>query len=429
MINFYIIFIKIGSIHYIMSQDTQYLIIGSGIAGYNALKELLNRNPKVKITMITSDKYYPYDRPPLSKDYLRGKVQKENIFFEQSDFYKRENLRVMLNTSVKKLNPKEKMAELDNGDTIRFEKALIATGGRPRKLGIPGENSSRVFYLRTLEDCDRIKEMAKNSKNAVIVGGGFIGVEVASSLTMLGVKTTVIEVMPYIWNTFVDEKISKFVQQYFENHGVTFLLNDGVKEIADKENKKEVITNSGKRIQADFVLIAVGITPNVEIAQQSGLEVNNGIIVNEFLETNQKDVYAAGDIANVLDPATGKRRRIEHWNNADYTGKLAARNMLGSKEKYDFLSSIWSDIFDLHIESAGDTRDYDEYIIRGKYDLQGPSFNVIYVKGDLIKGYLAINRDFDELNVLNDIILKKVSISGRKQQLGNESFNLKDLLS
>lgn len=412
-----------------MSHETEYLIIGSGIAGYNALKELLNRNPKAKITMVTADKYYPYDRPPLSKEYLRGKVDREKIFFESPDFYKRENLQVMLNTSVKKIDTKEKIAELENGDTIKFEKALITTGGRPRKLGIPGENSSRVFYLRTLEDCDKIKEAARNSKNAVIIGGGFIGIEAASSFTMLGVKTTVIEVMPYIWSTFVDEKISRFVQQYFENHGVSFLLNESVKEIGDKGNRKEVVTTSGKRLEADFVLIAVGITPNVEVAQQSGIEVSNGIVVNEYLETNQRDIYAAGDAANILDPATGKRKRIEHWNNADYTGKLAARNMLGSREKYDFLSSIWSDIFDLHIESAGDTRDYDEYVIRGRYDLQNPSFNVIYVKGDLVKGYLAINREFDELNALNDVILRKVSISGKKQQLANESFNLKDLLS
>ncbi|ARM75503.1 pyridine nucleotide-disulfide oxidoreductase [Acidianus manzaensis] len=411
-----------------MTKNTRYLIIGSGIAGYNALKELMNLDPKSKITMITSDKYYPYDRPPLSKDYLRGKIERPALFFENEDFYKKDNLEILLNTTVVKIN-NDNTAELNNKDYIAFEKALIATGGRPRKLGINGENTEKVYYLRTLDDCDKIKNEAKNSKNVIIVGGGFIGIEVASSLTSLGIKTTVIEVMPYIWNTFVDEKISKFIQQYFENHGVSFILNDGVKEIGNKNNKKEVITNSGKKLESDFVLIAVGITPNVDLAQNSNIEVNNGILANEYLQTNKKNVFVAGDVANILDPITGKRRRIEHWNNAEYTGKLASRNMTGKNDKYNFLSSVWSDIFDLHIESAGDTRDYDEYIIRGKYDLDNPSFNVIYLKGGLVRGYLAINRDFSELSILNTIISEKIDISNKKQELLDETFDINKLLN
>lgn len=379
--------------------------------------------------MITSDRYYPYDRPPLSKDYLKGKIDKEMLFFEPEDFYKRDNLEVILKKKVEKIDTEDKVAILEDGDNISFNKALIATGGSPRKLGINGENLRGVHYLRTLDDADGIKSEISKGKNAVIIGGGFIGIEVASSLTMLGVRTTVIEVMPYIWSTFVDEKISNFIQKYFETKGVQFILNESVKEIEGDERVKAVVLNSGKKLNADFVVIAVGIKPNVEIAQQSGINVNNGIVVNEYLQTNHPDIYAAGDVANILDPISGKRRRIEHWNNAEYSGKLAARNMLGRNESYNFISSIWSDIFDLHIESAGDTRDYDEYIIRGKFQLEKPKFSVIYIKGGVVKGYLAINRNVKELVSLNKLVQKGVNVSNKRDMLVDENFDLQKLLT
>ena len=404
----------------------EYLIIGSGIAGYNALKELISVDPGSKITLVSNDKYYPYDRPPLSKYYLRGEMGRDKLFFESESFYKRENLKVVLGKSVERIGKNE--AVLDDGTAVRFDKALIATGGRPRKLGLPGEGLKGVHYLRTLDDCDSIKAEISKGKEAVIIGGGFIGMEVASSLTMLGVKARVIEVKPYIWNTFVDEKVSRFIQQYFEKKGVEFLLNEGVKEIQGGGRVTAVLTNSGKKFEADMVLIAVGIVPNVELAQKSGISVDNGIVVDERLETSMGGVYAAGDVANIYDPVEGRRKRIEHWNNADYTGKLAARNMAGKNEVYNFVSSVWSDIFDLHIESAGDTAGYDEYVIRGKSDLDNPSFNVIYLKGGTVKGYLAVNRDFSELEVLNKLIEKKAEISGMKGKLTDEGYDLKGLI-
>jgi len=400
-----------------------YLIIGSGIAGYNALKELLQLKPNSKIIMVSSDKYYPYDKPPLSKDYLRGKLEKDMLFFESDDFYKRDNLEVILNKSVERIDTGSKEAILSDGNTISFNKALITTGGRPRKLNIPG--SENALYLRTLDDSDKIREAAGKSKNALIIGAGFIGVEVASSLTTLGVKTTVVEVMPYIWNTFVDEKVSRVIQQYLESKGISFILNDSLKEIQGKN----AITSSSRRLETDMLLIAVGITPNVELAKESGIQVDNGIIVNEYLETSAKDIYAAGDIANIFDPREGRRKRIEHWNNAEYTGKLAARNMAGNREAYNFISSIWSDIFDIHIESAGETRNYDEYVIRGKFESQRPRFSVIYLKGGTIKGYLAINRNVKEIVALNKLIQKQVEVSSKKDKLVEESFDLQKLLT
>ncbi len=403
-------------------KSCDYLIIGSGIAGYNALKELLQLKPNSKIIMVSSDKYYPYDRPPLSKDYLRGEMAREKLFFESEDFYKRGNLDVVLNRSVERIDTDSKEAVLNDGSVISFDRALIASGGRPRRLSVPG--GENALYLRTLDDCDGIREVASRSRNALIIGAGFIGVEVASSLTTLGVRTTVVEVMPYIWNTFVDEKVSMVIRQYLEGKGISFILNESVREIQGKA----AITSGGKRLEADMFLIAVGIVPNVEVAQKSGIQVDNGIIVNEYLETSAKDIYAAGDIANIFDPREGRRKRIEHWNNAEYTGKLAARNMAGNREAYNFISSIWSDIFDIHIESAGETRNYDEYVIRGRFNSDNPNFNVIYLKGGIVKGYVAINRDYGELEVLNKLIKEGKDVSNKKNSLADEGFDLKELL-
>jgi len=405
-----------------MVESCDYLIIGSGVAGYYALKELLETRPRARIIMVSSDRYYPYDRPPLSKEYMRDEVKREELFFEDVEFYKRENLKVILGKSVDKIETKEKLAILNDGSSIQFEKALITTGGRPRTLSNVGGKG--VYYLRTLDDADSIKEAARSSSNPLIIGGGFIGVEVAASLRKLGLRPTVVELKPYIWNTFVNEEVANFIQRYFESRGVRFITNDSVREVS----RGIAITEGGRRVEADFVLVAIGIVPNVELAQRSGIEVSNGIIVNEYLQTSAVDIYAAGDVANIYDPVEGRRRRIEHWNNAEYTGTLAAKNMIGAREPYDFLSTIWSDIFDLHIESGGETMDYDEYLVRGRFREDEPSFSIIYLKGGVARGYFAINREENEIEALNEIVRRRVDLSSKRNQVTDESFNLEQLV-
>jgi len=203
-----------------MSQRTDYLIIGSGVAGYHALLELLSLEPNSTVTMISSDPNYPYDRPPLSKEYMRGERRREEVFFKPQDFYSKPNLKVLLKRRVQRIRGRE--AILDDGSSLTFRKALMATGGSPRKLNLPGEGKEGVHYLRTLDDADSIK--AEKGRNPIIVGAGFIGMEVAASLTSRGLKPTVIEVKPYIWSTFVDENAAKFLQSYFESRGVKFVV-------------------------------------------------------------------------------------------------------------------------------------------------------------------------------------------------------------
>ncbi|EHP69784.1 MAG: FAD-dependent oxidoreductase [Metallosphaera yellowstonensis] len=397
------------------SLQVDYLIVGSGVSGYFALKELLSQNPNVKVCMVTEDRYYPYDRPPLSKEYMRGETGEP--FFEGEEAYSG----ITFLKERKVVDLKEGEAFLDNGNVIKFSKALLSTGGRPRRLNAPGEDLKGVHYLRTLDDAKSIRDGM--GKRPVIVGGGFIGVEVASSIARLGLRPIVIEARPYIWSTFVEEKVSRFVQSYLEKRGVTVITGDTVREFQGRGKVEAVRLQGGMTLEASMVLVAVGITPNVEVAQQSGIKVENGIVVDQFLETSMRGVYASGDVANILDPTSGKRKRIEHWNNAEYTGRLAARNMRGGREVYDFLSTVWSDIFDLHIESAGETTDYDDYVLRGK--LEEASFVAIYVKGGTVQGYLAVNRPGEELEKLNEAIYNKVNVSNRREIL--EKGDLGDL--
>ncbi|MCI2414181.1 MAG: FAD-dependent oxidoreductase [Candidatus Aramenus sp.] len=380
---------------------TDVLVIGSGVAGYSALNEVVEKGLKARVTMVSSDVDIPYDRPPLSKEYMRGQVEKP--FFKPPEFYSSlKDFSLILNAEVVELRGKG--AVLSNGDVIEFEKAVLATGGRPRRLNVSGSDLKGIYYLRTLRDADAIREALKGARSPVIIGGGFIGMEVASSMVYLGKRPTVIEALPHIWTTFVDEKVSEHLRTYFQGKGVDIITGDPVKELYGREsNVEEVVTQGGKRVKADMVLVAVGIVPNVEVAKRSNIAVDNGVPTDEYLRTSAKDVYAVGDVANVLDHRTEKRRRIEHWNNAWYTGALAVRNALqGDKERYDFLSTVWSDVFDLHIESGGETRDYDDSVVKG--NVEENRFVVVYGKGGVTVGYVAFNWDFKELDRLNEAV-------------------------
>ncbi len=428
-----------------MHQECKYLIIGSGIAGYYCLKELLTLDPNAHIIMVSSDSEPPYDRPPLSKDYLSGMVSREEAFFNERE-YKVPNLELMLGREIISVDPKRKLAFLIHEgtwapdiarwdwespssaifDRIHFEKALIATGVRPRMLGVKGEDMAGIHYLRSIRDADAIRRDAASSKSPLVVGAGFIGVEAASSLIRLGLKPIIIERNAYIWATLVDRAVSGIIQRQLEKRGMSFILNDGVRYFSGRNRVEGAVTSSGREIAADFVLIAAGVLPNVEVASNSGIAFERGIPVDRHLRTEYDDIYAAGDIADIDNPASGEREHIEHWNKAQYTGRLAARNMYGMNQPYGFLSTIWSDILDLHIESAGNTSRYDRYIMRG--DPDSASFAVIYIRGGAVSGYLAINRDNNELNALNGLISSRADISGKDSLIANESHNLNELM-
>jgi 3-phenylpropionate/trans-cinnamate dioxygenase ferredoxin reductase component len=327
---------------------------------------------------------------------------------------------------VQRLDLARKTVLLANGQAIAFEKALIATGGRPVRLRLRGGDLPGVYYLRTLDDSAAIAAEAGPGKRAVLIGAGFIGMEVAASLTQRGVRVTVIEALPHIWARFADPRLAGFVQDYCTQQGVTFHTNEMVTEIRGRGQPSSVVTRSGTELPCDFVCVGVGIVPNMELAQEAGLAIDNGVVVNEYLQSSHPDIYVAGDVANYLDPVVGKRRRVEHWGHAEYCGQLAGQNMAEARTKYDLLTYVWSDIFDLHLEFAGDESEHDQVLLRGR--IEEKSFTVLYLKQHILTAYFAINTSSKEFPVLQRLIRGKKDLTGQEIQLQNPTFALKGLL-
>ncbi len=407
-------------------KSTKYLLIGGGLASGQAAKQLRENDPESLITLVGEESYVPYDRPPLSKEFLRGEKPRDALYFDPEQYFQARGIDLILGVAVQQLDLANKTAVLANGEGIAFEKALIATGGRPIRLKLPGSNLPGVYYLRTLDDSAAIAAEASPGKRAVLIGAGFIGMEVAASLAQRGVQVTVIEAQPHIWPRFANATLAGFFQDYCVKKGVTFHTNDLVTEIRGQGRPSTVVTRAGKEIPCDFVCIAVGIVPNVELAQQAGLKVDNGIVVNEYLQSSHPDLYAAGDVANYLDPVFGKRRRVEHWGHAEYCGQLAGQNMAGAGNPYDLLTYVWSDIFDLHLEFAGDESEHDQVLVRGRFE--DKSFTVLYLKQHVLSAYFAINTSSKEFPILQRLIRQKKDLTGKEAQLQDPTFALKGLL-
>jgi len=407
-------------------RPTKYLLIGGGLASSQAAKQIREQDPESSIMLVGEEPHVPYDRPPLSKEFLRGEKSRQELFFDSESFFRDRQITLLLGTAVKRLDLPRKTAVLTNGETVAFEKTLIATGGRPIRLNIPGKDLSGIYYLRTLDDSAAIAAEAGPGKRVVIIGAGFIGMEVAASLTQRGVKVTVIESQSHIWNRFADAAIAGFFQDYCTQKGVTFFTGEKVTAIEGKGRVSYVMTQSGKEFPCDFVCIGVGIIPNIDLAKEAGLEVNNGIIVDEYLRSSHPDVYAAGDVANYFDPNFNKRRRVEHWGHAEYCGQLAGQNMAGAKNKYDLLTYVWSDIFDLHLEFAGDESEQERILLRGRFE--DKSFIVLYLRQKVLVAYFAVNTGSKEFPILQRLIRQKKDLAGKEAQLQDPAFLFKTLL-
>jgi NADPH-dependent 2,4-dienoyl-CoA reductase/sulfur reductase-like enzyme len=406
-------------------KSTTYLLIGGGLAAGQAVKGIREKDPNGDITLVNTEPRLPYHRPGLSKKLLRGEQTEDDVYLESEAFYDEQEVTTILGTTVTSLDLDANEATLSSGEVIAFEKALLATGGSPIELGIPGSDLPEVHTLRTVDDSLALQKAAEKGERAVIIGAGFIGMELAASLTQLGVDVTVIEMMSQLWPRFTDEALAGFFQDYFAERGIRFQLHEKVEEILGANHVKGVKTASGKEIPADFVCVAVGIRPNLALAEEAGLDVDNGVIVDEHLQTPHPDIYAAGDIVKYPDPYFDKRRRVEHWGQADYTGALAGRNMAGAEQPYELLTYVWSELFDLHLEFGGDETEADEILQRGK--LETESFARFFLKDSRMTAFFAVNPDDDDLGAWNRLIAERVDLSDRKEALTDPNFDPADL--
>lgn len=378
--------------------DFKYIILGGGmVAGY-AAKELVARGLQPgELAIISSDNAPPYERPPLSKDFLNGTTEESGVFINPPSFYDEAGISLTLSTTVERVVPSERKLHAASGDAFGYEKLLVATGSRVRKLNSPGANLPGVMYLRSLDDSRLLRDAYKRAKKAVVIGGGFIGMEVASVLSRNGVATTMLFPEDRVWSRFFTAPMSAFFERYYEERGVTFARKEMVASIGGTARAESVETQSGRSIPTDLVVAGIGVVPVTDLLDSSGIFCDDGVIVNEYLETNVANVWAAGDVANYRDVIFDKQRRVEHWDNAVEQGKHAAGLLLGERAPFEHVPYFFSDVFDLSYEYWGDTADADDVLYRG--DVASDSFSAWWVRDGVLVAAFVMNRPDDERDV------------------------------
>ena len=366
------------------------VIVGAGAAGGAAVETLRREGYDGPVTMIGADEFLPYDRPNLSKDYLAGNAPEEWIPLRPPEFYRDQGIDAFTNTSVTAIDSKTKEVTLSDGRSLGYGALLLATGAQPVRLKIPGDDLPHVCYLRTLSDSRRIIEKAKNAKRAVVIGASFIGLEVAWSLRERKLEVHVVGKHSLPLENILGRDLGTLVRQTHEAHGVKFHLGRTPAAIQDGH----VQLGDGTKLDCDLIVVGIGVRPNTKLAEESGLSTDNGVLVNEYLETNVPGIFAAGDIARWPDPRAG-RIRVEHWVVAQRQGQTAARNMLGAHEPFVVSPFFWSNHFDLHVHYVGHGNSDDRTSVSG--DLKGKNVSVIFRSGDTLTAVASVGQDVESL--------------------------------
>ncbi|MGI0084469.1 MAG: NAD(P)/FAD-dependent oxidoreductase, partial [Nitrososphaerales archaeon] len=354
-----------------MSEITKYLIIGGGLSSGFAVDGIRELDVDGKITLVTKEHHIPYNRVVLSKGYLRGEIARDELFFKKEEFYRNNKVDLIQGREVTSLNTKNNMIELDDHQKFTYSRLLLATGGRARKLSIPGSELRGTYYLRTIEDSDALQEIASSSQRAVIIGGGFIGCEVAASLASKGLEVTILERAKHLLSAVIDDGTGEWIDSYFRNKGVRVITSCSVSRIIGENGRVVAIEiEDGKKVDTDFVLIGVGLVPNEELAESAGLKVEKHIVVNEFMETSVEGVYAAGDVTRFYCPLFYRYLHVEHYDVAVKQGQIAGTNMAGGRKAFDEVPFFFSEAFDLAINAYGDLAHRTKIVKRGARELQ-----------------------------------------------------------
>jgi len=404
-----------------MRQSADYVIIGGGLAGGHAAISARGVDKSGRIVIITDEEHIPYDRVPLSKKYLTGEIQQEQLFFKKDNYYKSENIELISGKRVREIDVQEKIVRLEDGLELTFGKLLLATGGKPRKLPIGGSEVGGVYYLRTLDDCEQLKAEIDRSKRVVVIGGGFIGCELASAFATKGLETTIIEVGPYLLNLAFDQETGEWLGKYYSEKGVNVLVNNSVAKFVGENGRiRSVELKDGKGISTDFAVVGVGLALRSELAEQAGLKVEKGIVVDEFLETSSKGIFAAGDVARFYSPIFKRQLRLEHYDIAVKHGKIAGLNMAGQRKPFEELPFFFSYQFDLKINAYGDLTNRTRIVRRGELNSEKGFFQFYLNQDNVLDAVLAVNVKWDEVRKARELVIQRRKFSD-PESISNES--------
>ena len=399
-----------------------YVIVGASLAGATAAMTLREEGADGPVTLIGAEQEAPYERPPLSKAYLRGDTPFDKALVRPLAFYADHDIRTMFGTRVIRVDPSERIVELEDHRRVPFDALLIATGGRNRQMSVPGSDLQGIYGLRTVRDADRIRKEIVPGRRVVVVGMGFIGSEVAASLRQKGLD--VVAISPSKTPLFrpLGEAVGQTIADLHRSHGVRTIFEDTVVAFEGTRRVATVVTRKGLRLECDFVVVGIGLEPAVGMLADSGILLHNGVVVDESCRTSVRGIYAAGDVANHYHPVFERQMRVEHWQNAVKQGAVAARNMLGRSVAYDDVHWFWSDQYKANLQYAGFHTTWQQLVVRGRLD--SASYLACYVNDGRIDAVVGLNRAKDVRRVMP---LIKARRAVDLEQLRDEHVDLRTL--
>jgi len=407
-------------------QQTEFLLIGGGLASAKAAETLRREGATGSILILSAESTLPYQRPSLSKRYLLGHADEEQILVHSAQYYAEQEIEVALETIAVSVDTVRREVETSMGRQIRYEKLLIATGASPRPVVLPGAALQGIHTLRSRDDCDAIRQRASKARGAVVVGGSFLGMEVAMSLLDLGLEVTIVEEDERLLRHLEATTLSDFFLQYAQKRGATVLLSEPVVAFHGKRKITEVETLAGIRIPCDLAVVCTGVEPATQFLEGSGIALEDGrIVVDDLLATNVPNVWAAGDATSFLDPVFSRRRHIEHWDNAIKQGRLAALNMLDRRMRYDQVSYFFCEVGDIGFDVLGATEDADEWITRGS--LADHSFALFYLKNSVLRAVFSLGRPAGETRLAEGLIRYRTNLLQEKEKLRDPDASLDQL--
>jgi 3-phenylpropionate/trans-cinnamate dioxygenase ferredoxin reductase component len=371
-----------------MTAEQTFVIVGASLAGAKAAETLREQGFEGRVVLVGAEARRPYERPSLSKDYVRGEAG-DPVYVHGEAFYADHGIELRLGRTAVDMDAALKEVTLDDGESLRYDRLLLTTGAEPRRLAIPGGELGGVFYLRSVEDSDVLRERLDRGGTVVVVGAGWIGAELAASARQRGLEVTVVAPGAVPLERVLGREVGGVYRDIHSERGVRMLLGSGVDAFEGDGAVERVRTSDGRQLECDFVVVGIGVLPRTQLAARGGLATGDGILVDEYLRTSAPDVFAAGDVAGAHHPFYGERIRVEHWANALRQGPAAARNMLGAEEPYDCLPYFFSDQYDVGMEYAGFARSWDRVVFRG-----GPAsreFIAFWLAGDRVLAGMNVN--------------------------------------
>ena len=404
--------------------------MGGGQAAAYAAKEIRSIDSHSNLTIVTEEKKLPYERPPLSKDYLLDKIDFEKSLFFPQNYYDENNIICLRNEKIKMVDFENKKLSSVANNHYNYDKLLIATGSKNKKLKINGldQNDDKVLYLRNIKESKAIKDKIKVASNVTIIGGGFIGLEIASSANQMNSNVTVLERTNQLMGRVVPNQISKIIQDLHEENGNKIYLDVTIKKVIKQNNSFEIILDSNDVIKADLIIVGVGALPDTDMFINSSLKIDNGIITDEFSQTSIADVYAAGDVSNFFHPSYGLYMRLESFKHAQNHGINAGKNIVGKETSYNEVPWMWSDQFNLNLQLTGICNNYETFIQRGSNVEEGIIY--FFLKNRMIQGACGvgiggkIGRDIRLAGKLSE---RKIKVT--KEILSDKNIKLNKLLS